>query len=399
MLRLVSLAGLLVFVLLAWLISEKRSGVKARIILWGIGLQAGFAFLVLKTPAGLILFKMAGKFFGGLVFYSNKGAAFLFGTLVSDYNLGAIVAFQVLPIIIFVSSIAGILYMYGIIQFIVKMFAWVMRRTMKISGLEAFLTSLFIFMGIETITTAKKYIEKMTRSELFTMMTGFMATIATSVMAAYVSFGASAGHLLAASIMSAPAAVVISKIMIPETKKPLTVDEKMVTYKSNDSNIIEAAANGAYDGLKLAAQVGAMLIAFVGIIFMINGLFEYTFRIPFERVLGYVFSPFAFLMGVEYKDCLEVGRLLGTKTVFNEFLAYLNMGGMIKQGLLSERSVVIATYALCGFSNFGSIAIMIGGVGALAPSRKKEVAALGLKALVSGTLACFMTACIASILI
>jgi CNT family concentrative nucleoside transporter len=396
--RILSLIGLVVFTFLAWLISEDRKKIKWRVVYWGIGLQVVFALFILKTPIGLAIFNAANSVFSAILNFSNYGASFLFGKLTSDTNIGAIVAFQVLPIIIFVSSLASILYYFGVIQFIVNIIAWVMQRTMKISGVEAFNSALQIFTGIESTPAIKPYLEKMTRSEIFVMMVGFMATIASSVMAAYVSFGASAGHLLTASVMAAPAAVVIAKIMIPETGEPQTLSISKVVYKSSDSNIIEAAANGAYDGLKLSLSVGAMLIAFVSLIWMINGIFG-LFGTSFDKIIGYLFSPFAFLMGIPLNESIRVGQLLGTKTVFNEFLAYLNMKDLIANNVISSRSITIATYALCGFSNFGSIAILIGGVGAIAPSRKKEVTELGIKSLIAGTLATFMTACIAGILI
>lgn len=396
--RIISFIGIFIFIGIAWLLSENRKTVNWRIILWGVGLQVVFAVFILKTDIGNYLFSLANSFFSGILGFSNQGASFLFGKLTTDVSFGAIVAFQVLPVIIFVSALAGILYYFGVIQFLVNIIARVMHKTMKISGVEAFINALFIFTGIESVPAIKLYLEKMTKSELFTMMCGFMATIASSVMAAYVSFGASAGHLLTASVMSAPAAILIAKLMIPETKKPETMDYAKIEHKSSDSNVIEAAANGAYDGLKLSAQVGAMLIAFVSIIWMINGGFN-ILGTSFDKVLGYVFSPFAFAMGVPWNESVTVGQLLGTKTVFNEFIGYLNLKEMIANKALSDRSIVIATYALCGFSNFGSIAILIGGVGAIAPKRKKEVAALGIKALIGGTLACFITACIAGILI
>jgi len=248
------------------------------------------------------------------------------------------------------------------------------------------------------VTAVRAYIERMTRSELFTIMSCFMATIASSVMAAYASFGADPGHLLAASVMSAPAAVLIAKLMVPEKEIPDTLGEVKFEYKTGETNIIEAAANGAYDGLKLAARIGAMLMAFIAIIWMLDAALGWA-GTSFEKIAGYVFSPLAIIMGVPPGDALKVGNLLGTKTVFNEFLAYLKLREMVSAGMLSERSVTIAVYALCGFANFGSIAILIGGIGGIAPSRKRDVARLGIKALIAGTLASFMTACIAGILI
>lgn len=396
--RVMSFVGFIVLIFLAWLISTNRNKISLRIVLWGVFLQFIFALLILKTSIGRLVFDFAKIAIDGIISFSDKGASFLFGNLVNDTNIGAIVAFKVLPIIIFVSSLNGILYYFGIIQFVVKCVAKIMHKTMKISGAESIITALFIFTGIESTTAVKAYIDKMTKSELFTMMTAFMATIATSVMATYVSFGASAGHLLAASVMSAPAAVVIAKLMMPEVNIPETLGEVKFNFKSSESNVIEAAANGASEGLKLAMQVGAMLIAFVGLIWLLNSIFS-SFGTSFTKITSYIFSPFALLLGIPIKEIIPVGELLATKTIFNEFLGYLRMQEMKNAGILSARSVTIATYALCGFSNFGSIAILIGGIGSLSPGRKKDVASLGIKALISGTLACFMTACIAGILI
>lgn len=396
--RIISFIGLLVFIGLAWLMSEKRSTIKWRTIFWGLALQIIFAIFILKTIVGETIFIAANDIFSAILNFSNYGASFLFGNLAKDPSYGATVAFQVLPIIIFVSSLTSILYFFGIIQIVVNWIAKLMKWTMKISGAEAFSNSLQVFTGIEGVPAIKLYLEKMTKSELFTVMVGFMANIASSVMAVYVSFGANAGHLLTASVMSAPGAVVIAKLMIPERGKPKTSGDFDIEFKSTDNNIIEAAATGAYDGLKLAVQVGAMLIAFISIIWMINGGFG-LIGTSFDKVVGYIFSPFAYLMGVPLNESISVGQLLGTKTVFNEFLGYLNLKAMVANNVLSPRSITIATYALCGFSNFGSIAILIGGLGSLTPLRKKEIAALGFKSLIGGTLSSFMIACIAGILI
>jgi len=400
--RLVSVLGLAVMLGIAWAISENRRAIRPRIVLWGVGLQLCLALLVLKTPGfGDWFFAGAQKTFNSLIASSDKGAAFLFGPLTTQQRL---LAFTVLPIVIFVSSVSGVLYHLGIIQAVVRAMARLMHWTMKISGAESVAAALFIFLGIESVTAIGKYIKAMTRSELFVVMTAFLATIASSVMGAYVSFGASAGHLLAASLMSAPAAVVVAKIMIPETGRPATAGGVEFEPEITTLNVVDAAASGAADGVRLAINIGAMLIAFVGIIALLNTLLGYVGTLvglsglSLERMFSYVFSPLAVLMGVPPEDAFTVGELLGTKTVLNEFFAYSNMQGMIQQGMLTSRSVVIATYALCGFANFGSIAILIGGIGSIVPGRRSEVAALGLKALVAGTLAAFMTACFAGAL-
>jgi CNT family concentrative nucleoside transporter len=375
-----------------------RKKIKWSLVGWGIFLQFIFALLILKTHFGYVIFEFARRAVTKLLDFTDIGASFLFGNLVSDRNIGAIVAFKVLPTIIFVSSLMGILYYLGVIQFIVRLFAKVMQKTMRISGAESLAAALFVFMGIETVTAIKAYINKMTQSELFTLMTAFMATIAGGVMAAYVSFGVEAGHLLAASIMSAPAAIVISKVMVPETEAPLTMGKIKMQIEKRDANIIDAAANGAGDGLKLSLTIGAMLLAFIALVGMINFLFGYL-STSFDQIIGWGFAPLAFIMGVPYQDCLEVGRLLGIKTVFNEFLAYIELKKFLESGGLDPRSVVIATYGLCSFANFGSVAILIGGIGGVASSQKTKAASLGLRALLAGLLAGFMTATIAGVLL
>lgn len=393
-----SLLGLVVFVVLAFLMSEGRKKISWRLVAWGISLQFIFAVLILKTGPGLMLFDLARVVMTGLLDFTDIGSRFLFGNLISDVNIGAILAFKVLPVIIFVSSLMAVLVHLGVVQLIVVFMARVMERTMKASGAEALISAMFVFMGIEATTGVKDYIRNMTRSELFTVMAGFMATIAGSVMAVYVSFGASAGHLLAASVMSAPAAIVISKLMIPETESPVSISAARVCLTSEDANIIEAAANGASDGLRLAATIGAMILAFIAIIGMLNHFLGFA-GISFEGVTGYIFTPFAFLMGVPWEDCSKVGELLGIKVVFNEFISYQKMQAYITAGTLQPRSITIATYALCGFANFASIAILIGGLGSIAPERKRLVARLSMKALVAGVLASFMTATIAGLLV
>jgi len=395
--RLISLTGLFVFIGLSYLLSENRKKVSFKLIFWGIFLQFIFALFILKTKIGFISFVYIRIIVNSIIEFSDKGASFVFGNLVNDTNIGAIVAFRVLPIIIFVSSLSGILYYLGIIQLIVEFIAKIMQRTMKSSGAESFGAALLIFMGIESMTAIKIYIQKMTRSELFTIMTAFMATIASSVMVTYASFGADPGHLLTASIMSAPAAIIISKIMIPEIEVPVTTGKVKFITEKTDKNIIDAAANGASVGLQLALQIGAMLIAFISLIWLLNSIFG-LFNTSFEQLMGYLYAPFAFLLGIPWNESIIVGKLLGTKTVFNEFLAYLQLKELIKSGVLSQRTIIITTYALCGFANFGSMAILIGGIGGIAPDKKGIVAELGIKSIISGTIACFMTATIAGLL-
>ncbi len=396
--RLLSLVGFFVFLGLAWGLSEKRKEINWRLVIWGVGLQVILALLILKTRPGLVFFEAARVVMTGLLDFSDIGARFLFGSLVNNQSLGATVAFKVLPTVIFVSSLMGVLFYLRVIQAVVHAMAWVMRRTMRASGAESLLAAMFVFMGIESMVGLKDYISRMTRSEIFTIMTCFLATIAGSVMAVYVSFGADAGHLLAASVMSAPAAMVLSKLLIPELETPLTGAEMKGVLQSGDENIVDAAANGAMSGLRLAASIGAILMAFVALIGMLDYFLGFL-NTSFESASGYAFAPVAFIMGVPWKDCLLVGQLLGVKVIFNEFLSYQKMGELISAGLLEQRSVTIATYALCSFANFGSIAILIGAVGAISPERKRLVASLSLKALLAGLLASFMTASIAGILL
>jgi CNT family concentrative nucleoside transporter len=396
--KITGILGILIIIGLSWVMSENRKKINWRLVFWGLGLQLIFALLILKTKAGYLTFDLTRKVFGALIGFSDKGAEFVFGKLVNDTSIGATVAFKVLPIIIFVSSLSGILYYLGITQFIVGIMAKIMRRTMKSSGAESLGAALQVFMGIEASTAIRTYIQNMTRSELFTVMVAFMGTIASSVMVTYASFGADPGHLLSASIMSAPAAIVIAKLMIPETETPETRGDVKFKIEKTDKNIIDAAANGASVGLQLALQIAAMLIAFISLVWLINSIFGLV-HISFDQVAGYIFSPFAFILGVPWNEAVIVGKLLGTKTVFNEFIAYLQLKDLIQAGALSPRSVIIATYALCGFANFGSMAILIGGIGSIAPKKKNTVAELGLKSIIAGTFTSFTTATIAGILV
>ncbi|MBE3123427.1 MAG: NupC/NupG family nucleoside CNT transporter [Planctomycetes bacterium] len=397
--------------LIALALSENRRRINLRLVLAGLGLQLVFALLVLCSHPGRWFLDAARAAFDFMIRASNEGAGLLFGKLTTDYSLGAVFAFQVLPIVIFFSALAGVLYYLGITQLVVRGMARIMRWAMNTSGAESLACALFVFLGIEATTAITEYIRRMTRSELFTLMAGFMATIAGSVMGAYVSFGADPGHLLAASVMSAPAAIVISKMMIPEIESPLTLGAVHFRPPQEAVNVIDAAARGAGQGLVLALNIGAMLIAFVGLVALVNlGLAAVTGQggvadwfggpVTLQRVLGYAFSPLAYVMGItSWSDAQAVGQLLGTRTVLNEFVAYQQMQGLVAAGAISPRAVVIATYALSGFANFGSVAILIGGLGAIDPDRKSLLAGLGVRSIVSGMLACFMTACYAGMLV
>ena len=397
--RLVSLLGIFVMLGLAWLLSTNRKKMDFKLIIMGTLLQFIFGVLVLWTTPGQIFFQGAKEFITKLISFSDNGAAMVFGQNFRDHFF----AFSVLPTIIFVSSLMAVLFHLGVMQKVVKVMAWVMMKVMDVSGAESLSASANVFVGqTEAPLVVKPYISTMTNSEVMAMMTGGMATIAGGVMAAYVGFGADPGHLLAASIMSAPASLVIAKIIIPEVEEPKTKGVVKIDVPKVDENVLDAACRGAGEGVQLSINVAAMLIAFIALSAMVNyflGFFPHVAGDPLtmERLLGWMFSPLAWVMGVPWHDCLEVGRLLGKKMFLNEFVAYIDLKDL--KGVISERSFIISTYALCGFANFSSIAIQIGGIGGLVPSRRKDIAKMGLRAMLGGTLAALMTATIAGVLI
>ncbi len=402
--RVVSAFGLLCMIAIAFALSTNRKSVKWRPALTGTLLQILLGVAVLKTAAGRAVFETAKNLVNQITGYTAEGSEFLFGPLVNDVNLGYIFAFQVLPTIIFVGCVTGILYHLGVMQKIVQAFAWVMVRLLKTSGAESLSAAANIFVGqTEAPLIVKPYIAKMTDSELMALMSGGFATIAGGVLIAYAGMGIDAGHLLAASVMSAPAALVCAKLMVPETETPVTANTVKADFEKSTVNVIDAATCGAGDGLKLALNVGAMLLAFVALIAMLNGLIGWVGglfgmeALSFQKILGWLFSPLAWLLGIPWADAFSAGVLLGEKTVLNEFVAYAHLEQQID--VLSPRTATILTYALCGFANFSSIAIQIGGIGALVPERRHDLARLGLRALIAGTLACFMTACVAGIFI
>lgn len=404
--RLMSLVGLFVMIAIAYALSSSRKDVKWKTVITGIVLQLVFGLLILKTPIGFKIFEGAKDLFANILAYTEEGSKFVFGGMADPKNLGFIFATMVLPTIIFMSSLMSVLYHVGIMQKIVEWTARVMMKFMGTSGAESLSAAANIFVGqTEAPLVVKPFVEKMTHSELMALMTGGMATVAGGVLAAYVGMGINAGHLLAASVMSAPAALAMAKLMVPETQKSETEGLSRVNLPKTSANVIDAAADGASQGLYLALNVGAMLLAFIALIAMLNGIIGWVGgvigfpELSFELIIGYLFAPFAFLLGVPWEDCLEVGVMLGKKTVLNEFVAYLDLQQAINGAAISERSISIATYALCGFANFSSIAIQLGGIGGLAPSRRHDLARLGLKSLIGGTLACFMTACIAGLFI
>lgn len=403
--RLVSLLGLFVMIGIAYGLSEKRKSIQWRPVVTGVLLQAIFGLVILKTQFGRNLFDSIGQGFNAILGYTGEGAKFLFGGLaVPSDNLGFIFATMVLPTIIFMSALMSVLYHIGIMQKVVEVIARMMMYVMKTSGAESLAAAANIFVGqTEAPLVIKPFVNKMTKSEIMCLMTGGMATVAGGVLAAYVGFGIDAGHLLAASVMSAPAALVCAKLMVPETEVSETAGVVNIDLPKSASNVIDAAATGASDGLKLAANVAAMLLAFIALIAMLNGMLNGigTFlgypQLTFELIMGYLNAPVAWLLGVPWEDCFTVGAILGKKIVLNEFVGYLDL--IAAKATISERSTILTTYALCGFSNFSSIAIQIGGIGTMAPEKRPMLSKYGIKAMIGGTLACYMTACIAGLFI
>jgi CNT family concentrative nucleoside transporter len=396
--RLISVVGLLILVSLAWALSENRRKISLRIVAWGLGLQFIIGVLLLKTPIRGVVFEGMSVAVDVLVSSTLEGAKFVFGTLPDDMNIGAVFAFQVLPVIIFVTAISAILHHLRVIQVVVGAIAWCMRRTLKTSGAETLGVGLLVFLGIESVSAIRVYLANMTRSELLTVMTTFLATIAGSVMVTYATFGAEAGHLLTASLMSAPAAILMSKLMIPETEEPQTSGAARVRVQVDSHNLFDAITRGTNQGLQMALAVGAMVLVFVALIALLDIVFQGITGYAFVEILGVAFRPVAYMLGAPPEDVRILGQLLGKKTVVNEFLAYLDFQQAINDGTLSPRGALIATYALCGFANPGSIGVMIAGLDVLIPERRAEVTQLSIKAFIAGTLACFSTACVAGIL-
>ena len=405
--RFTGLLGLAVILGFAWLCSNNKREIKLRLIAWGMGLQFAFALLVLKTDFGKV-FQAIGNGVNAMLEFAEVGSQFLFGPLGTKGGpYGVIFAFQVLPIVIFIASFFSILYYLGVMQFVVKAMAVGMQKIMGVSGAESLDVAASIFMGqTEAPLTIKPFLAGLTESELFTIMVAGMAHVSGAVMAAYVKVaGVSIIHLLTAVIMTAPATIMLAKIFIPETGKPATAGRVDIRVETTAVSVIDAAAQGAGDGLNVTLNIGGMLIAFLALIAMANGILGWLHTLPLlgwlppslERCFGIVFAPVAFILGVPWKDAGVIGDLLGTRLVLNEFVAFLKLGPL--KASLDPRSFTIATYALCGFANFSSIAIQIGGIGALAPTRKSDLARLGIRAVAAGTMANFMSACIAGMLV
>ena len=404
--RFTGLLGLVAILAVAWLLSRHKRAIKSRVLFWGLGLQFGFALLVLKTDVGK-LFQAASVAVTAMLNFSQEGSAFLFGDTLGRANgsMGTIFAFEVLPIIIFIASFFSILYYLGIMQWVVKAFAIVMQKIMGASGAESLNVAASIFMGqTEAPLTIRPFLAGLTQSELFTIMVSGMAHVSGAVMAAYVQFAhVEIQHLLTAVIMTAPATIMLAKIFEPEVGKPVTAGKVDVKLEQTSVNIIDAAAQGAGDGLQLVLNIAAMLIAFLALIALVNSIFGWAHgMLPWipasmQQLFGIIFAPVAWLLGVSWKDCTAIGQLLGERLVTNEFIAFIDLGKIKSQ--LDPHSFTIATYALCGFANFSSIAIQLGGIGALAPTRKSDIARLGMRAVAAGTMANFMSACIAGMLL
>jgi CNT family concentrative nucleoside transporter len=409
--------GAFVILGIGYAFSTNRRAINWQTVAWGLGLQIVFAFIVLKTSIGQRVFETVGYYITKLLGFAGVGAAFVFGPLgdasvwsrAMSGALGAegvqyavIFAFQVLPTIIFIAALFAILYYFGVMQVIVRLFAVVMHRVMKASGAESLNVAASIFMGqTEAPLTIRPFLPEMTQSELMTVMTSGMAHISGGIMAAYIAFGIEARHLLTAVIMTAPGTIMMAKMLVPETEVPKTMGSVTLHIERTDVNVIDAAGRGTSDGLNLALNVGAMLISFLALISLVNAILGHVpfpgGQLSLERIFGWVFAPVAWAMGVPWRDAPTIGNLLGTRMALNEFVAYSKLGPL--KAALDPKSFTIATFALCGFANFSSIGMQIGGIGGLAPNRRHDLARLGLRAMFAGTLANFMTATIAGFLL
>jgi CNT family concentrative nucleoside transporter len=410
--RLQPLVGLIVIMSIAYSLSTNRRAIDLRTVAWGLSLQMVFALLVLKTAAGQRVFQTLGAAINRLLDFAFVGSSFVFGPLGDKVvwprimttvlgqegaRYGVIFAFQVLPTIIFIAALFAILYYFGVMQLVVRAFAIVMRRIMRASGAESLNVAASIFMGqTEAPLTIRPYLPRMTESELMTVMTSGMAHISGGIMAAYILFGIEAKHLLTAVIMTAPGTLMMAKIFVPETEVPETMGTVKLEIERTDVNVIDAAGRGTGEGLALALNVGAMLISFLALVALVNAILGLA-GLSLQQIFGWVFAPVAWSMGVPWRDAPTIGNLLGTRMALNEFVAYAQLGSL--KEMLDPRSFTIATFALCGFANFSSIGIQIGGIGALAPTRRHDLARLGFRAMLAGTLANFVTATIAGFLL
>ena len=405
--RLTGLIGIVSILGLAYAFSTSRRSIRLRTIAWGLGLQLVFAIIVLKWSFGQRFMQAAGDGVTKLLSYASAGSEFVFGKLgVPAPPVGFVFAFQVLPTIIFISAFFAVLYYLGIMQLVIRMFAWLMKRTMQVSGVESLNVAASVFMGqTEAPLTIRPFLPECTRSELMTIMTAGMAHVSGGIMAAYIAFGAKAEHLLAAVIMTAPGTILMAKLLVPETETPKTQGKVEMSEQDmhRDDNILGAIARGTIDGGQLAFNVAIMLISFIALVALMNGIFGGIHRhveffpASLQSLLGHVFAPVAYAIGIPWRDAVSVGNLLGTRMVINELIAYQSLGAV--KDMLDPRSVTIATFALCGFANFSSIGIQIGGIGALAPNKRSELAQLGFRAMLAGTMANLMSASIVGLLV
>ena len=422
--RFTGVLGLLSMLGLAYLFSTARKSIKLKTVLWGLGLQITFAVFVLRVAAGRDLFQWAGQKVNSLLGYAFYGSQFVFGELglpsVPNVNFPTaspqhfIFAFQVLPTIIFIAAFFALLYHIGVMQLIIRVAAWIMTRVMGASGAESLNVAASIFMGqTEAPLTIRPFLNKLTKSELMVVMTSGMAHVSGGIMAAYIAFGIKAEHLLTAVIMTAPGTLLMAKMLVPETEQPLTAGRVEMPEMEKESNFLGAISRGTVDGLHLALNVGAMLISFIALLYLVNALMGGAhdwlaihprlhmawFPSSLQQIFGWIFAPVAWVIGIHpWKECLAMGNLLGTRMVINEVIAFQNLGQYINAGLFDPRNARIATFALCGFANFSSIGIQIGGIGALAPDQRGQLAKFGIRAMLAGTMANLMSASIVGIL-
>ena len=422
--RFTGVLGLLSMLGLAYLFSTSRKSIKLKTVLWGLGLQITFAIFVLRVDAGRDLFQWAGIKVNALLGYAFYGSQFVFGELglpsVSNVNFPTaspqhfIFAFQVLPTIIFIAAFFALLYHIGVMQLIIRVAAWIMTRVMGASGAESLNVAASIFMGqTEAPLTIRPFLNKLTKSELMVVMTSGMAHVSGGIMAAYIAFGIKVEHLLTAVIMTAPGTLLMAKMLVPETEQPLTAGRVEMPEMEKESNFLGAISRGTVDGLHLALNVGAMLISFIALLYLVNALMGGAhdwlaihprlhmtwFPSSLQQIFGWIFAPVAWVIGIHpWKECLAMGNLLGTRMVINEVIAFQNLGQYITAGSFDPRNARIATFALCGFANFSSIGIQIGGIGALAPDQRGQLAKFGIRAMLAGTMANLMSASIVGIL-
>ncbi|MGC1967735.1 MAG: nucleoside transporter C-terminal domain-containing protein [Candidatus Acidiferrales bacterium] len=408
--RLVGVLGMITMMALAFLFSTNRRAIRGKTVAWGLGLQIVFAFLVMRWEFGRLVFQKAGAGVNWVLDFAFKGSEFVFGDLGKKGSpMGFYLAFQVLPTIIFIAAVFALLYYLGVMQFIIKQAAKVMTGLMGASGAESLNVAASIFMGqTEAPLTIRPFLPEVTQSELMTIMTSGMAHVSGGIMAAYIAYGIEAKHLLAAVIMTAPGTILLSKMLVPETEVPVTSGRVEMAPLERDTNALGAISRGTIDGLNLAVNVGAMLITFIALIYLVDGVFGLVhnglahlgigwFPSSVEQIFGWLFSPIAWVIGIPWQDCHTIGNLLGLRMVTNELVAFQRLGPM--KDALDPRSFTIATFALCGFANFSSIGIQIGGFGALAPNKKADLARLGIRAMAAGTMANLMSASIVGIML